>query len=38
MGSVITGILTDVRLRSDQAVHDGLVANAKAGAAWGSEV
>ncbi len=35
MGSVITGILTDASLRSDQAVEDGLITHAKAGEAWG---
>jgi hypothetical protein len=35
MGSVITGILTDASLRTDQAVETGLISSAEAGKAWG---
>jgi len=37
MGTAIIGILTDVNMRSDQAVQDGLILHAKAGKAWGFE-
>ncbi len=35
MSSVITSILTDASLRSDQAVENGLILHAEAGKAWG---
>jgi len=35
MGTAIIGMLTDARLRTDQAVEDSLLVNAKAGKAWG---
>jgi hypothetical protein len=35
MGSVIIGILTDMNMRSDQAVESGLMSYAETGLAWG---
>ncbi len=36
MGSVITDILTDTKMRSERAVEDGLMMHAEAGKAWAS--